>query len=511
MEPTALLMPTLLSLVLSGVAALLLTPMVRNVARDRGWVDRPDGRRKLHVRPVPRLGGVAVFAAFALTCAFLVSLEKLGLIAADISGSAYLHLLIACAAVVAIGVVDDIADVRPAAKLVVQAIAGLYLYVNGFQVTGLSNPLTGESMELGLLSAPLTVIWFVAMSNAFNLIDGLDGLAAGVGLFSTTTLFIACAINQRWEIAVIAAALGGSLLGFLRYNFNPASVFLGDSGALFVGFALAGIAVRGSMKSSAAIAVAAPVLALAVPILDASIAVFRRFVRGDDLFRADGDHIHHRLLRMGLTPRRVVIVLYGVAACFGAVSLLTMTSKSQVVGLVVIATSIITWIGVQQLGYAEFSEMQRAFRQGLGNERRAVGNNVYLSALREQFVAASDLDRLWAVLTDAAKRLQFDRAELRVGTGALPHEEAIVREWEEREGPVSDPASVWTVPLVADGDVIAVLVLTRSLRLPTPFDAGYLLDALNDGFAPRLRSLLSTSVSGRAAIARRLGVDRPSA
>jgi len=511
MEPTALLMPTLLSLALSGITALLLTPIVRNFARDRGWVDRPDGRRKLHVRPVPRLGGVAVYAAFALACAFLVGLERLGLIAADISGSAYLHLLIACGAVVAIGVVDDIADVRPAPKLVVQAIAGLYLYVNGYQVTGLSNPLTGESVELGLLSAPLTVIWFVAMSNAFNLIDGLDGLAAGVGLFSTTTLFIACAINQRWEIAVIAAALGGALLGFLRYNFNPASVFLGDSGALFVGFALAGIAVRGSMKSSAAIAVAAPVLALAVPILDASIAVFRRFVRGDALFRADGDHIHHRLLRMGLTPRRVVILLYGVAACFGALSLLTMTAKSQVVGLVVIATSIITWIGVQQLGYAEFSEMQRAFRHGLGNERRAVGNNVYLAALRDQFVAASDLDRLWGVLTDAAKRLQFDRAELRMGTGAPAHQEAVVRDWEEREEPVSDPAAVWTVPLMADGDVIAVLVLTRSLRLPTPFDPGYLLNALNNGFAPRLRAVLPSSVAGRGVLPERLGADRPSA
>jgi len=511
MESPALLMPTVLSLMTSAVAAFLLTPLVRNFARDRGWVDHPDGRRKLHITPVPRLGGVAVFAAFALTCALLVGLERVGAINADISGSAYLHLLVACAAVVAIGVVDDIADVRPAAKVAVQAAAGLYLYVYGFQVTGVSNPLTGESVDLGMLSAPVTVVWFIAMSNAFNLIDGLDGLAAGVGLFSTTTLFIACAINQRWEIAVIAAALGGALLGFLRYNFNPASVFLGDSGALFVGFALAAIAVRGSMKSSAAIAVAAPLLALAVPILDASIAMFRRFVRGDDLFRADSDHIHHRLLRMGLTPRRVVIVLYAVAAAFGALSLLTMTSRSQTVGLVVIATSVITWIGVQQLGYAEFSEIQRTFRYGVGNERRALGNNVYLTSVAERFTAAPDFDCLWAVLTDVAQRLQFVRAELRAGTdGATPVGPAV-REWERREEDASGPAAVWTVPLVAEGSVFATLVLSRSLRLPSHFDPAYLLDALSGGFAPRLRSVLPAPLPGPAVVAASLRVDRPSA
>jgi len=506
MEGQALFTPTVLSLALSAAAAFVLTPIVRNFARDRGWVDRPDGRRKLHVTPVPRLGGVAVYGAFALVCALLVVLEKLGSISADISGSAYLHLLIGCGAVMAIGVADDIADVRPLSKILVQAAAGLYLYLNGYQMTGLSNPLTGESIQLGFLSAPLTVLWFVAMSNAFNLIDGLDGLAAGVGLFSTTTLFIACAINERWEIAIIAAALGGALLGFLRYNFNPASVFLGDSGALFVGFALAAIAVRGSMKSSAAIAVAAPVLALAVPILDASIAMVRRFVRGDDLFRADGDHIHHRLLRMGLTPRRVVILLYGVAASFGAVSLFTMTSKSQIVGLVVLATSVITWIGVQQLGYAEFSEMQRAFRYGLINERRAVGNNVYLATLAERLSAASDFERLWAILTDAAARLQFDRLELRFAAGVMPG--PGFREWEGRQEGLSDPAAVWTVPLVMDGRVFATVILTRSLTVPTYFDHGYLLKALTGVFTAKLRATLPGDVEG---LAGGLRIDRSSA
>jgi len=489
---STLLAPTIVSLLVAAAAALLLTPLVRDFARHHGWVDRPDGRRKLHLTPVPRLGGLAVFAAFAIACAVLIALGAGGAIAGDISATAYLNLLAACALVAAIGVLDDIMDVRPAFKLLVQVLGALYLFFHGFQVTAISNPLTGESVHLGLLSAPLTVVWFVGMSNAFNLIDGLDGLAAGVGLFSTTTLFIACVINQRWEIAVIASALGGALLGFLRYNFNPASIFLGDSGALFLGFALAAVAVRGSMKSSAAIAVAAPLMALAVPILDATIAVLRRLVRGDALFQADGDHIHHRLLRMGLTPRRVVILLYAVTAGFGALSLLTMTWRSQVVGMVVIASSIVTWIGVQQLGYAEFAEIQRSLRYGLGNERRSVGNNVYLVSLGQKFSDAKDMERLWAVLIEASGRLQFERVELH-----FEPEWGIVAEWPTVAWEAASPrpsgpkaSATWAVPLMAEGRPLGTLVLIRPLTSLVQFDPAYLMNALDHGFAPRLRAAL---------------------
>lgn len=489
----ALLFPTLLSLVVSAAASFLLTPVARDFARAHGWVDRPDGRRKLHLTPVPRLGGLAVFAAFAIACALLLGLEYAGVLVSDLSAAAYLHLLLACAAVAAVGVADDIYDVRPAAKLVVQALAALYLFRNGYRIDAVSNPFNGASVALGSLAAPLTVVWFVGMSNAFNLVDGLDGLAAGLGLFSTTTLFMACLINERWEIAIIASALGGALLGFLRYNFNPASVFLGDSGALFVGFALAAVAVRGSMKSSAVIAVAAPLMALAVPILDASIAVFRRLVRGDGVFTADGDHIHHRLIGMGLTPRRVVVILYAVAAVFGALSLLTMTSRSQVVGLVVIASSVVTWIGVQQLGYAEFSEIQRSLRYGFVNERRSVGNNVYLTSLAAQFLAVADQPALCQKLAEAASRLSFHRVELwrgPLGTAA-PSPRELLSEWTDSSRRVAaEASSVWTIPVTHDAEVFATLRFTRSLTGPAQFEPSYLLNALQEGFALRLHALL---------------------
>jgi UDP-GlcNAc:undecaprenyl-phosphate GlcNAc-1-phosphate transferase len=479
------------SLATSAATAFAITPLVRNFARRHGWVDRPDGLRKLHITPVPRLGGVAVFGAFLVTCVLLIILDVSGA-ASGVSASAYLHLLIACTMIVAMGVMDDIADVQPAPKLLVQGLAGLYLFFNGYQVTAISNPLSGESVRLGMLSLPLTLVWFIGMSNAFNLIDGLDGLAAGVGLFSTTTLFIACVINQRWETAIIAAALGGALLGFLRYNFNPASIFLGDSGALFLGFALAAVAVRGSMKSSAAIAVAAPLMALAVPILDVTIAVLRRLVRGDHVFKADGDHIHHRLLRLGLTPKRVVGVLYAVTAAFGALSLLTMTWQSQVVGMVVLASSVVTWIGVQQLGYAEFAEIQRSLRYGIANERRSVGNNVYLASLPARLAESEDLGALWTTITEAAARLQFDRVELRVpGDRGRP----LIGQcpaWEARPRSVAGASATWTVPISIGGPPVAAVVLTRTLSNATQFDASYLVTAIEQGFASRLRALLGS-------------------
>jgi len=401
--------------------------------------------------------------------------------------------------VVVVGVVDDIYDVRPATKVLVQAMAALYLYFNGYQINAISNPLTGDFVALGLLSAPLTILWFVGMSNALNLIDGLDGLAAGVGLFSTTTLFIACIINERWETAIIAAAMAGALLGFLRYNFNPASIFLGDSGALFLGFALAAVAVRGSMKSSTVIAVAAPLMALAVPILDASIAVFRRLVRGDDVFRGDGDHIHHRLLRMGLTPRRVVGTLYAVAAAFGALSLLTMTGRGQLVGMVVIASSIVTWIGIQQLGYAEFAEIQRSLRYGFGNERRVVSNNVYLASLTQRFSDAADLPHLQALFVEAIVRLEFHRAVVRRPERQAEESALLFPAWEsDVQASSAEPSSTWTIPLESGDGVLGTVLLTRSLQKQAQFEPAYFLHALRNGFAPRWAVLAGVGRALRA-------------
>ncbi len=484
---------TALVLLMAAVFSLALTPIVRNAARARGLVDSPDGRRKLHAAPVPRIGGLAVFLSFALSLGAIVAAVPDALGGRGTAALGSLHLVIASAAVMLVGLADDLRGVRPWAKLLVQAGAAVYLYVNGYQIQSLSNPFGASTWELGPLALPVTLLWFVGMSNAFNLIDGLDGLAAGVGLFSTTTLFIAALINGRLEAALLATALAGALLGFLRYNFNPASIFLGDSGSLFVGFALAAFALRSWMKSSAAIAVAAPLLALALPILDATIAVTRRAISGKPLFDADGDHIHHRLVRMGFTPRRVVILLYAVAAAFGALSLLSMTERSQVVGLVVIASSVVTWIGIQQLGYSEFGEVRRVLVQGFSYERQVISNNVYLRDLTGRFARSESFPALWDLLLEAAIRLEFETLRLqpapRIEDGLRGVVAASIEWRSPRAADALEPSTTWNIPLVSGGEALGALRLTRSLLRQPPFDSAHLVTALGDGFAPRLRRL----------------------
>lgn len=500
----------LLMLPVAVMLSLVLTPLVRELARRKGWVDRPDGRRKLHPVPVPRLGGVAVHLSFVLSCGLCLALLR----DATWNGSpvfeAYLHLVAAFTAVLLVGLVDDIVGVAPPAKMLVQAASGLYLYHHGYRIEGLSNPF-GEPVTLGVLSLPITLVWFVGMSNAFNLIDGLDGLAAGIGLFSTSTVLIAALINDQLEIALFAAALAGALFGFLRYNFNPASVFLGDCGSLFVGFALAAFAVRGSMKSPTAIAVVAPLLAMALPILDTTIATVRRLLGGKSIFEGDRDHIHHRLLRRGLTPRMVVIVLYGVAAVFGALSLLTMTGHSQVTGLVVIVFSVMTWMGVQQLGYSEFGQIQRILSWALFQDRHA--NGFETEVVRRRLREARDIPELWDALTSAGVSLGIRRLELRLRHEAEPGATdapgaddvaSTLLDWRTAEPDHGSTGTwSWTVSLSGPEGPVGELTMTRPVTKAAMAVEAVPLQIVAEEFADALRRVLQAApASGGGAGAR---------
>ena len=340
----------------AALSSLALTRALRDSALRRGWLDRPDGRRKLHAAAVPPVGGVAVL--LALVAGFALSLLVPGVdwSAAD-QGNSALHLLAATAAVAAVGLLDDIYSVRPSVKLLVQTAAGLHLYWHGYGVSVVSNPL-GQPFVLGGLSLPLTLLWVVGLSNAFNLIDGLDGLAAGVGFCANCVVFFFAVLNGRWEIALFSAALAGALLGFLRFNFSPASVFLGDSGSLSIGFVLAALSLRGSSKSSTAVAVIAPLLALGFPIVDTALAMLRRLMAGRSILEADADHIHHRMLRIGLRPRQAVMLLYAVTALFGVMALLAMTDHANAVGFAVFSFAIVTWTGIRRLAKGRAGAVQ---------------------------------------------------------------------------------------------------------------------------------------------------------
>jgi len=485
------------------------TPLLRGYSHARGWIDRPDGGRKQHAFPVPRVGGVAVFAAFACASAALTVAPGIQpSVLASVRFTSF-HVLAAGVLVLGVGLLDDVRGVRPATKLGVQIVAAGYLYWSGFRITSISDPLGGGALDLGILSLPLTLLWLVGVSNAFNLIDGLDGLATGIALCATATLFVAASVNGRLEIALLGAALGGALLGFLRYNFSPASIFLGDSGALFVGFALAAFAVRGNMKSSTAIAIAAPLLALAVPLLDTVAALVRRVLQGKPIFQADADHIHHHLLRRGLSPVRVAIILYAAAAGFGVLSLLATAEGNRGLGLAVFVTSAVVWVGVQQVGY---DRMARWFGL-LGHQPPS---RVHTEGLRIGLEAADSFDELWRRLTLAAFQLGFERLEL----AASPWTEQRIRSltvelpagfptW-HRHTPATARAATqsWTIPLARDGVDLGALVLHGPLATSGAVSSQPTAEAIAVGLSRSLHRLLAYPSRRHADLAVAVGENK---
>ncbi len=390
----------LLSLSALGIS-FLITPLVRNTFLRLGVVDAPDGGRKLHASPIPRIGGIAV--AISYTAAFGVLLAS-PLRGADPLRGGFdmvLHLLPATFLIFFLGVMDDLFSVRPFTKFAVQVCAALLAYWAGVRWI-YSGTLPFDNVWWSL---PLTLFWIVLCTNAFNLIDGVDGLASGVGLFATVTTLAAALMNQNYPLAMATAPLAGALLGFLRYNFNPATIFLGDSGSYLIGFLLACFGVLWSHKA----ALTAPLIALAIPLLDTGISVLRRFLRRQPLFSADRGHIHHKLMDRGLTPRGAVSALYGVSGLCAVMSLLLATGRSST-GVVLILFVVTTWIGVQNLGYIELSTAGRVIRQR--GFRKMLSAQMTLRELQVGLEAAQTGKEVWAALCRGAFGLGFSSAIL---------------------------------------------------------------------------------------------------
>lgn len=298
-----------------GVAYLAVRVVTPRVAR-KAWqwqaVD-PPGARKVHHRTVPRLGGLAV------ACGFVLGLLVDGSVSRSLVG-----LLTGALIVLVVGGLDDVYGLSPLQKLAGQIVAALVVLPLGLRVEFLTNPLTGELVYLGWFGLPITVMWLVAVTNALNLIDGLDGLAAGTATIAATVLAAVvwvqgsmAGIPEQAAMAAPALILAASTLSFLRYNFHPARIFLGDSGSLFLGFTLGGLAVLGVAKSTAAVSMFIPVLVLGVPLFDTTLAVLRRCFKRHSIFAPDREHVHHRLLEAGFSHKRAVLILYGVNLILG--------------------------------------------------------------------------------------------------------------------------------------------------------------------------------------------------
>ncbi len=328
----------------SLLVALALTPLVRRLAFRVGAVDNPNDR-KVHARIMPRMGGLAIYLAFV---AMVVATQ-------DITGP-LMGLLLGGTVIVVLGALDDLLEISPKVKLAGQLVAAGILIYFGVEVESLSNPVQGGTINLNAwyFSIPVTLFWVVGVTNAVNLVDGLDGLAGGVAAIAAGTLGIVALTDLNIvndNIAAVAFILAGAALGFLKFNFNPARIFMGDSGSLFLGFTLAALGIMGVAKSATIIALFVPILILGIPIFDTLSAIIRRMINGQPIFQADKEHLHHKILASGLSHKQTVLAIYGINLVLSASAiLLTMVTTSQSV-IILVGLAVLALVGADKLGF----------------------------------------------------------------------------------------------------------------------------------------------------------------
>lgn len=301
----------LLPFMVAVMISLIMTPIVRRFAIRIGAVDIPKDDRRIHKTAMPLMGGLAIYISVIASAIYFLPLEK-----------TEMSILLGATLILIAGIIDDLREMSPKLKLAFQILASIALLAGGVRIDFITNPFSEAEVffNLGILSIPITIFWVVGITNTLNLIDGLDGLSAGVATISSLAFMLVASKFNNNSVVILSAILAGACLGFLPYNFNPASIFMGDTGALFLGFMLAALSIEGVMKSVATIAIVVPIVILGVPIFDTTFAIFRRLISGKSVMSADKGHLHHRLLSRGFSQRQTVVTLYFVSAVFAGLA-----------------------------------------------------------------------------------------------------------------------------------------------------------------------------------------------
>lgn len=397
--------------VVSLLAGFLVTRHVRNFAVRHRIAVNDTRDRDVHMLPVPRLGGAAIFLAFAaIVIAFLI-IQRFVHGPQIVPVDVVLRIVFPASLIFALGLYDDLFSASPWLKLGVQALAVVPIYLSGLRVVSIP-VLAGHHSFNAAFSFAATLLWILLITNAFNLVDGLDGLAAGSALFSTLIMFVMALVNGHVGVAILALALVGSITGFLRFNFSPATIFLGDSGSLFIGFLLSVFALATQSKSSTMVAVAIPIISFGLPIMETGLSVVRRFLSGQPVFRADREHIHHKLLERGFTQREAVLILYLVSGGCALLSALLLHPGGPTVGVVLFVLGAGVWVGVQHLRYPEMFELGRVARRTI-QQKQVIINNLAIRRATQQIRSVNDMEHLHQLLRQAFQSNAFDGFELR--------------------------------------------------------------------------------------------------
>ncbi len=399
--------------VLALLVSLLVTPLVIRGATALRLYDSPDGGRRLHALPVPRFGGVAVFAGASLASAVILGIAGDTLFPVGLSGAdaRYLAGIFAGASLLFfVGALDDIRTLSPGTKLVAQLVAAGIAVYGGVRIENLTLGY-GVGVNVGILAYPLVVVWIVGVTNAYNLIDGLNGLAGGIAIVACSTLVIVSVALGNNIALVPSLAIAGAMLGFLRYNFPTARVFLGDSGSLSVGFLLSVLSLKAAQVPGPSVLAVVPLLTLFVPLLDTLLAMIRRWLRNVPLSGADARHIHHRLLALGLSQERTAMVLWGLAAAMGVFGLLIaltapfVAASIAILGLVGLSVMVI--YGTNLLSYHEFMVAGEVLLSAPSRVRRVISDQIVALDANVQIQNARGLDSIQSILSATAVRFGF--------------------------------------------------------------------------------------------------------
>lgn len=329
-------------LIFAAATSFLLTPVARLLAKKVGAIDVPKDNRRMHTKPTPLLGGLAIYGGVLFTILFFMKPLTKELQA----------ILFGSGVIVVSGYLDDTKGLSPSMKIIFQLIAAFIAIYGGIYVEFISDFLgeRGSTLGLGVFKYPLTVLWIVGVTNAINLIDGLDGLSDGVSAIAAISLSITSFLFGNVQVGILCLIVAGACLGFLPYNFNPASIFMGDTGALMLGYLFSVLTIEAVMKTAATVAVVVPVMVLAVPISDTLFAIIRRTLSGKSFAEADKGHLHHRILSMGFSVKKTVLILYLMTAILGAVGIIVSLIGGLYGNLLAVGIIIIIIIGANRIG-----------------------------------------------------------------------------------------------------------------------------------------------------------------
>jgi UDP-GlcNAc:undecaprenyl-phosphate GlcNAc-1-phosphate transferase len=363
----------------TGIFALIFSlvsmPFIIHISHKFNWYDRP-GKRKIHKELIPRLGGVGIFLAFLLS----IVIVPIGLhLFFDSSlphflDLKYISIFISFSLIYFLGLLDDFYDLRAIFKLLIQIFAAAIVTVSGFVVTTISLPYIGE-IDIGILKYPITILWIVGITNALNLVDGMDGLCGGITAFAALSMGIISLIQPQMQVlpAVMAFALFGSVMGFLKYNFPPAKIFMGDSGSLFLGFILAVLPLVGISGAASVTSLLVPITILMIPIIDTSAAIIRRVRMKKSIASPDKEHIHHKLLALGLSEKKILFVIYMICAYLSTIAITTVILPPEIP----VYITIIVWVGLL-FGYGLLNLIQSKKRELQKSKSEEEKNKKYI-------------------------------------------------------------------------------------------------------------------------------------